>query len=165
MSRRKIQPVLLVDEPPRASLADRFLRRTRDDVVRLRSLIERTRHGDRSALAQAARLSHSIHGAGAMLGFPDIGAAGGQIERLAGEVMSCGTAPGFADRPASLRQLSERIEELARALEAARQAASGSAGMFQRQAHEMVPVRDRAPVLGNSRSLHSYARCRTVWRA
>ena len=132
MSQRKTPPVLLADKQSaqERSLADRFLRRTRNDVVHLRAIIQRARHGDRSALAEAARVSHSIHGAGAMLGFPDIGAAGGQIERLAGEVMSGGADAG---RPAFLQRLFESTEDLAQALQAARQTATGCAGMFQRR--------------------------------
>ena len=135
MSRRKIQSVPCVDgeTAQERSLADRFLARTRKDLVRLRTIIERARHGDRSALTEAGRVSHSIHGAGAMLGFSDIGTAGGRIERLTGIVMARSASGGSTLWAVSLQQLSESTEDLARALEAARQTASGSAGMFQRQ--------------------------------
>jgi two-component system OmpR family response regulator len=113
------------------SLAASFLLRARNDVVRLRAFIECARHGDRSALEAAVRVGHSIHGAGAMFGFPEIGAAGGAIERLAEEVMASSLAPGSGGRPASLQQLSDSTEQLAQALVAARQTAPGSAGMFQ----------------------------------
>jgi two-component system OmpR family response regulator len=114
-----------------SSLADGFLRRARNDVVRLRAFIECARHGDQSALEEAGRVGHSIHGAGAMFGFPEIGAAGGAIERVAEEVMASSMAPGPGCRPASLQQLSDSAEQLAQALVAARQTAPGSAGMFQ----------------------------------
>jgi two-component system OmpR family response regulator len=114
-----------------SSLADRFLLRARNDVVLLRAFIECARHGDRSALEEAGRVGHSIHGAGAMFGFPEIGAAGGAIERLAEQVMASSVAPGSGGRPASLQQLSDSTEQLAQALVAARQTTRGSAGMLQ----------------------------------
>jgi two-component system, OmpR family, response regulator len=114
-----------------SSLADRFLRRTRNDVTRLRAFIECARDGDRSALEEAGRVCHSIHGAGAMFGFPEVGAAGGAIERLVEEVMASSAAPGSDAGSAALQQLSDCTEQLAQALRAARQTAPGSAGMLE----------------------------------
>jgi two-component system OmpR family response regulator len=114
-----------------SSLADSFLKRTRNDVIRLRAFIERARHGDRSALAEAERTGHSIHGAGEMFGFPEIGAAGGAIERLAAGVMSGTTPPSSTGEPAELQQLSDFTEQLVQALEAAGRTSPRNAGMFQ----------------------------------
>jgi two-component system OmpR family response regulator len=114
-----------------SSLTDSFFKRTRNDVVRLRAFIECARHGDRSALEEAERTAHLIHGVGAMLGFPEVGAVGGAIERLAAGLMASTAAPGSTGESAALRQLSDSTEQLAQALEAARQTAPSSAGMFQ----------------------------------
>jgi chemotaxis protein histidine kinase CheA len=61
------------------SLARTFLERTRGDVVRLRYLVERARHGERSGLDEIGRLPHSIRGTGAMFGYRGISAAAGSI--------------------------------------------------------------------------------------
>jgi two-component system OmpR family response regulator len=114
-----------------SSLADKFLQRTRNDVIRLRAFIECARDGDRSALEEAGRVCHSIQGAGAMFGFPEVGAAGEAIERLAEEIMASGAAPGSDAGSAALQQLSDCTEQLAQALKAARQTAPGSAGMLE----------------------------------
>jgi chemotaxis protein histidine kinase CheA len=114
------------------ALTGNFLQRTRMDVARLRAIIERAHHGDRSVLEEAERVGHLIHGAGAMFGFPEVGAAGGAIERLAEGVMASSAAPNSTGEPAVLQQLLDCTELLAQALEAAGQTAPGSAGMFQR---------------------------------
>jgi two-component system OmpR family response regulator len=113
------------------SLADSFLRRTRNDVIRLRAFIECARDGDRSALEEAGRVCHSIHGAGAMFGFPELGAAGGAIERLAEKIMASSAVQGSGAGSAALQQLSDCTEQLAQALKAARQTAPGSAGILR----------------------------------
>jgi two-component system OmpR family response regulator len=114
------------------SLTDRFLQRTRDDVVRLRAIIERARHEDRSVLEEAQRIAHSIHGAGAMFGFPEVSAAGGVIERLVEGVMASTAAPSSTGEPAVLQELLNCNEQLAQELEAVGHTTPSSAGMVVR---------------------------------
>jgi two-component system, OmpR family, response regulator len=114
------------------SLTDSFLQRTRRDVVRLRAIIERARHEDRSVLEEAQRIAHSIHGAGAMFGFPDVSAAGGAIERLVEGVMASTAVTCSTGEPAVIQQLLNCNEELARELDAAGDTAPSSAGIVFR---------------------------------
>jgi two-component system OmpR family response regulator len=112
---------------PLGSLTDSFLLRTKNDIVRLRIIIERARHEDRSVLAEAGRIAHTIHGAGAMLGFPEIGAAGGAIERVIERVMSSTAAFGAPCDPLSLQQLLNCMSRLAQGVDASERIAhSGS---------------------------------------
>jgi two-component system OmpR family response regulator len=111
------------------TLTNSFLQRTRSDAVRLRELIERVRQGERSMLKEIERVTHSIHGAGAMFGFPEVSRSGEAIERLVEEAMAGFTAatPG---EPAMLRRLSDLTAQLSRDIEAAAQALPSS-GMLQ----------------------------------
>jgi CheY-like chemotaxis protein len=113
------------------SLTDHFLQRTRDDVVRLRAMFERACHEDRSVLEEAQRIAHSIHGAGAMFGFPEVSAAGSAIERLVEGVMASTAGPRSTGEPFVLQQLLNYTERLARTVEARGHPVPGSAGMFQ----------------------------------
>jgi CheY-like chemotaxis protein len=113
------------------SLTDSFLRRTRDDVVRLRAIIERAGHEDRSVLKEAERIAHSIHGAGGMFGFPEVSAAGGAIERLVEGIMAGTAASHSTGEPVGLRQLLDCIAQLAYEIEAAGPPTRSSAEMFQ----------------------------------
>jgi chemotaxis protein histidine kinase CheA len=92
---------------------------------------ERIRQGDLSALEEVERLAHSIHGAGALFGFPDVSAAGGAIEHLIEGGMA--NAEAFSSTPESalLRRLFECTEQLAHQVEAAAHTEPSSAGMFQ----------------------------------
>jgi DNA-binding response OmpR family regulator len=74
------------------SLALRFIERARGEVIRLRELTASARPGDQAVLGEIARLAHSIHGAGAIFGFPSISALGGVVERLVEELMTGGIA-------------------------------------------------------------------------
>jgi two-component system OmpR family response regulator len=112
-------------------LSENFLRRTRKDIVRLRSIIERARRGDRPALLEAQRIAHSIHGAAAMFGFPDVSATGGAIERLVERVLASNAAHDPACEPAVLQQLLDFTGRLANGVDPGKQAAQASAGMFR----------------------------------
>jgi two-component system, OmpR family, response regulator len=114
-----------------SSLADRFLERTGSDVVRLRAIIVRAHHEDRSVLEEAQRIAHSIRGAGAMFGFPEVSAAGGAIERLVEGFMASAAAHGSAGEPAVLQQLSDYTAQLAQKIVAAGPPTRGSAEMFE----------------------------------
>lgn len=107
------------------SLADRYIERTRGDVLSMRSLIERAQLGDESVLAEIERMAHSIHGAGAMFGFPDVSASGAAIERLA-EGAACDANSGLAVKPHALNRLMDRAVQLAREVESADRAPPGA---------------------------------------
>jgi CheY-like chemotaxis protein len=112
------------------SLTGGFLQRTKDDVVRLRSIIARACE-DRSVIEEAQRIAHSIHGAGAMFGFPTVSAAGGAIERLSESALSSTATPGSGCAPAVLQQLSALTDQLDREVEASEKTTVVATGMFQ----------------------------------
>jgi CheY-like chemotaxis protein len=115
-----------------SSLTASFLQRTRDDVVRLRSMVESARHGNQSLLNEVHRVAHSIRGAGTMFGFPEVSAAAEAIERLAAEIMAGSTVAGTARKPAGVQRLMDCSAQLSRELEAAGQTTQHRAGMFQK---------------------------------
>jgi two-component system OmpR family response regulator len=100
-----------------SSLTGDFLRRTRSDVIRLTEMFERAGTGDTTVLKGAERLAHSIHGAGAMFGFPKLSAAAGAIEQLIGEFLT-GPAPQRAGGSAQVHLL-HCAEQLAREVQMA----------------------------------------------
>jgi two-component system, OmpR family, response regulator len=100
-----------------SSLTGDFLRRTRGDVIRLTEMFERAGTGDTTVLQGAERLAHSIHGAGAMFGFPQLSATAGAIEQLIGEFLT-GPAPQRAGGSAKVHLL-HCAEQLAREVQMA----------------------------------------------
>jgi chemotaxis protein histidine kinase CheA len=108
-----------------------FLQRAWADVINLAKMIERAQNGDRSVFKEIERVSHSLHGAGAMFGFPKISDLGGTIARMVEELVASAEAPGSAPEPAVLRQLLEFSKQLAQEVEAAWQTAPQSPAMFQ----------------------------------
>src|SRR3984957_17980029 len=64
------------------SLTNSFLQRAWADVISLAKMIEQAQNGDRSVFPEVERVSHSLHGAGAMFGFPKISEVGGNIARI-----------------------------------------------------------------------------------
>jgi two-component system OmpR family response regulator len=113
------------------SLTVNFLERAQADVLNLAKLIGLAREGHRSVFKDIERVAHSIHGAGAMFGFPNISAAGASIARMA-EGLSARHVSGNAqgERTAIL-QLLESNRQLAQYVEAARHTKPQSAAMFQ----------------------------------
>ena len=101
------------------SLTQGFVRRSGTDVVRLSAMLHHARAGRWSELDELERLAHSIHGAGAIFGFPQLSAAAGAIERLLGERA---TAPEAAERigESVLARLAVCIGQLSQEVEAAR---------------------------------------------
>jgi DNA-binding response OmpR family regulator len=100
------------------SLALHFLERARGEVVRLRKLTASARRGDQSVLEEIERVAHSVHGAGAIFGFPSVSASGGDIERLVEELMTSGIASDHSAEPLEA-QLLRYTERLAQEVEAA----------------------------------------------
>ena len=87
------------------SLAKGFLERTKGDAIRLNEMFERVRTGDQSTLKEFERIAHSIHGAGAMFGFPELSATGGAIEEIVGEVLAKRSPSATTLAPAMLNLL------------------------------------------------------------
>jgi CheY-like chemotaxis protein len=113
-----------------SSLADSFLERTRSDVVQLRAIFGRARHENRSVFEEVQRIAHSIHGAGAMFGFPEVSATGGAIERLVEDVMANTAALSSVCEPAILQQFLDFTYQLANDVDAGAHSALSGAGMF-----------------------------------
>ena len=104
-------------------LTREFLERTRGDVVRLGHLVERAREGNTSVLAEIGRLTHSIHGTGAMFGYSGISAAAALMETWACDVAPTVSTPGAAISRGLLEAFLELIRRLAQEINAAARAA------------------------------------------
>jgi CheY-like chemotaxis protein len=116
------------------SLTVSFLQRAWTDVINLAKMIERAQAGDRAVVPEIERVCHSIHGAGAMFGFPRISEVAGAMTRIAAAV-TAGTVPhGFTSEAATLQRLLEANKQLVQEVEAAWETAPQSAAMFQRPA-------------------------------
>jgi len=98
------------------SLAKSFIQRARNDVNRFREMLERARQGDLTPLSEIERLAHTIHGAGAIFGYPAISASGRAIERLAAQLVAGRDPPG---EHMVIGQLAEITEQLALEVEMA----------------------------------------------
>jgi DNA-binding response OmpR family regulator len=113
------------------SLTASFLQRARSDVTNLANLIPLAQNGDQSVFEEIERVAHSIHGAGAMFGFPDVSDAGGAIARTVEGLMEGNAVRGLACEQAELLHLLELSKQLAQHVEAAWQTAPQGTGMFQ----------------------------------
>ncbi|HTD74825.1 MAG TPA: response regulator [Steroidobacteraceae bacterium] len=113
------------------SLTINFLQRAWADVINLATMIERAQKGERSVLREIERVSHSLHGAGAMFGFPKISEMGGTMARIVQGLAESAEAHSSACEPATLQQLLELSKQLAQEVEVAWQTAPESAAMFQ----------------------------------
>jgi two-component system, OmpR family, response regulator len=107
-----------------------FLQRARSDVTSLAKLIKLALDGEYSVFKEIERVAHSIHGSGAMFGFPEVSAAGGAIARKA-EGLKGNVVRGLACESADLLHLLELSDQLAQRVEAAWQIAPQSTAMFQ----------------------------------
>jgi two-component system OmpR family response regulator len=113
------------------SLTVNFLQRAWADVINLAKTIERAHSGDRSVYAEIERICHSIHGAGAMFGFPRISEQSGAMMRMLASITVNFEPGNSAGESATLQQLLEASRQLAQEVEAAWQTAPQSAAMFQ----------------------------------
>jgi two-component system OmpR family response regulator len=113
------------------SLTISFLQRAWADVINLAKMIERAQNGDRSVFKEIERVSHSLHGAGAMFGFPKISEVGGTMARIVEGLAVSAEVHSSACDPAALPPLLELSKQLAQEVEAAWQTAPQSAAMFQ----------------------------------
>jgi two-component system, OmpR family, response regulator len=92
-------------KPRVTSLENGFLERTKSDAIRLAEMFERVCTGDQATLKEFERIAHSIHGAGAMFGFPQLSAAGWAIEQVVEEVLAKPSRSASTLRPTMLRLL------------------------------------------------------------
>jgi chemotaxis protein histidine kinase CheA len=86
-------------------------------------MVERARQGETSVLEEIGRLSHSIHGTGAMFGYPEVSAAAGSMEAWVSGATANLSVPGSTIDGAWLEPLSEFIQRLAHETDAAGQTA------------------------------------------
>jgi len=113
------------------SLTISFLQRAWADVINLAKMVEQAQNGDRSVFPEIERVAHSLHGAGAMFGFPKISEVGGTMVRMVEGLVASADAHASAGEPAVLQQLVESSKQLAQEVEAAWQAEPQSGAMFQ----------------------------------
>jgi two-component system OmpR family response regulator len=113
------------------SLTISFLQRAWTDVINLAKMIERGQTGDQSVFKEIESVSHSLHGAGAMFGFPKISEVGGTMARIVGDFEVSAEANRSKCGPAVLQQLLEFSKQLAQEVEAAWETAPQGAAMFQ----------------------------------
>jgi CheY-like chemotaxis protein len=100
-------------------LGDRFLQRTKDEVLRLKSLVEHLQPGDAGTIAELEQIAHRIHGSGSTFGFPALSQCAEDIEQLVGGLRQRGnTAASVFDSNTRLR-LTECTQRLAMAVESA----------------------------------------------
>jgi two-component system, OmpR family, response regulator len=112
------------------SLTASFLRRARSDVVNISALIGLAHDGDGSVFGKIERIAHSIHGAAAMFGFPDVSATGGDIASMAETMKPAEPVNRLMGDPAMLMQLLTLGKQLDHNVEAAWLTAP-QCGMFQ----------------------------------
>jgi two-component system OmpR family response regulator len=108
-----------------------FLRRAREDGINLATMIRRAQAGDRSVFTEIERVAHSIQGAGAMFGFPNLSTLGGTIAGTVQGLLASHTAPDSSYEIATLQRLLELSQQLAQDVEAASHVAPQSNAMFQ----------------------------------
>jgi len=113
------------------SLSSSFLQRTRYDVVRLRAIVDQASNRGRSAIGEAQRIAHAIHGAAALFGFPRVSATGGAIERLCESMTSNTAAACPSQHSAALQQLIALSDQLNKDLDACDPSALITSGIFQ----------------------------------
>jgi two-component system OmpR family response regulator len=113
------------------SLTASFLRRAQADVLNIARLIGIAHEGDRSAFEEIERVAHSLHGTGAMFGFPNVSASGEAIARMAEGLKPGAATRAAAGEPTLLLQLLKVSKQLAQDVEAAWEIAPQSTAMFQ----------------------------------
>jgi HPt (histidine-containing phosphotransfer) domain-containing protein len=107
---------MLLEEPV-DPLAEQFLIRTQEDIGRLNVLLDRAVNTDWALLKDSARICHSIHGAAAMFGFPQLSQAAQVLQGLMEDRLRNST-PSRSN--AAVTALLDSANQLARALAEAR---------------------------------------------
>jgi two-component system, OmpR family, response regulator len=113
------------------SLTVSFLQRAWADVISLAKMIERAQAADRSVYPEIERICHSIHGSGAMFGFPKVSEVGGAMARMVATITESAVRKSSESESATLQELLGASKQLAQEVEAAWQTAPESAAMFQ----------------------------------
>jgi len=112
------------------SLTREFLERISKDALRLANLAISVQRGEWSLLSEMERLAHSIHGAGALFGFPAISESSGIVECLV-EGLRSSTPQTRSTAESAGMKLSAGIGRLAKEIAAANPTVQGGAGMFK----------------------------------
>jgi HPt (histidine-containing phosphotransfer) domain-containing protein len=103
--------------------------RTQGDIGRLNELIDRAANGEWILLKDSSRICHSIHGAGAMFGYPKLSKAAEALQRQMEDLLR-----NFATTPsrqcAGMILLADSADQLARELVEAIGARPAEQGMF-----------------------------------
>ena len=103
-------------------LGGKFLQRTATQVAAFREQLARLASGDATMLTAVQEVAHKIHGSGAVFGFAQISDCAGQLElsslRMSKE-LGATQQPPYAEWT---QELTQSVDDLARALEAAQQA-------------------------------------------
>jgi HPt (histidine-containing phosphotransfer) domain-containing protein len=102
-----------------SALGEKFLHRTRAQAIELRELVDGLSRGDPSVLVRLQEMAHKIHGSGAMFGFAAISERGEEIERLSERIAATHTLPASPVEASELQRLTECIDQLVDAIEAA----------------------------------------------
>jgi chemotaxis protein histidine kinase CheA len=97
----------------------------------LAKMIEGAQQGDQSAFKEIERVSHSIHGAGAMFGFPKMSEAGGIMARMVQRLTAAAPPRSSACESAVIEQLKVCSKQLAEEVEAAWRGAPQGAAMLR----------------------------------
>jgi chemotaxis protein histidine kinase CheA len=113
-----------------SSLADKFMKRTADQLCAFQEQLRAFAHGDRSVLASIGLVAHKIHGSGAVFGFSRISEAAGTLEHLIAALDREIIPADSATSAQQLERLSAAVEQLARVVEEER--AAGNSGRDQR---------------------------------
>jgi two-component system OmpR family response regulator len=119
----KSDPPEAIEEEVKA-LCEAFLARTRTEAVTMRDLVARSITGDRPALSQLEKMTHRIHGTGAVFGFGAISDCAEVIERMAERLLAKDAMASTPLDPQAARELQSRFGQLVSEIEAA----AGSAG-------------------------------------
>lgn len=92
-----------------ATLAEKFVERTRGQLIRMSEQLPRVIEGDPAARQVIQELAHMIHGSGALFGFESVSERAEELEHLAVEIA---TGAGAVD------QLKARLDRLIETFEA-----------------------------------------------
>ena len=94
------------------ALSRGYLERLVGDVATMREMIGNAGRGGRDLLKDVERVAHSIHGGGAMFGFPKISLSAGVIERYVRHMLARQDPGRRSGEAAELQQLAALAEQL-----------------------------------------------------
>jgi HPt (histidine-containing phosphotransfer) domain-containing protein len=91
-------------------LAEKFLIRTRDEVVSLEQCLPKAQQGDGDALLMLQHIAHRINGSGAMLGFKSVSEQAAQIENILRRSNSAPDAQDWANILSHVQKLAAALQ-------------------------------------------------------